>query len=152
MSWPDDHRPERCPVSSFNELAITAPIEVVWRHLIRATEWPACYGNAKNIVIDGAAELGPGVLFHWTTFGLRVHTTVREFEPERRLAWFGSGYGSSGYHTWTLAPTATGCHVVTEETQRGFLPSIGRWYIRGALHKQHQLWLEGLARVSIIAA
>ena len=41
-----------------------------------------------------------------------------------------------------------GCRVITEETQRGFLPSLGRLYIRGALHRNHQAWLEGLARMA----
>lgn len=148
-AWPDEHQPDRCPVASFNELAIAAPAPHVWAWLVRATRWPEYYGNARKVVIDGGGDdLTAGVTFRWTTFNLRVTTTVREFEPERRLAWFGSGYGSSGYHSWTLEPAGDHCHVVTEETQRGFLPSVARLYLRGALHRQHQKWLEGLARVA----
>ena len=149
MPWPESMRPDQCPVRSFNELTIAAPAERVWAWLIRATRWPEFYGNARRVDINGGDhELTPGVTFRWTTFNLRVTTTVKEFEPARRLAWFGAGYGSQGYHAWTLEPRGDACHVVTEETQRGFLPSLGRLYIRGALHRQHQKWLEGLARVA----
>ena len=98
--WPDDQHPDRCPVSSFNELVIAAPAEHVWAWLVRATRWPEFYANARRVEIDGGgADLAAGVTFSWTTFNLRVTTTVREFEPARRLAWFGAGYGASGYHS-----------------------------------------------------
>jgi hypothetical protein len=148
-SWPDTQHPDRCPVSSYNELAIAAPAETVWAWLVRARRWPEFYRNARRIEIEGGGdELTAGVTFRWTTFNLRVTTTVRELEPARRLAWFGSGYGSAGYHSWTLESRGAHCHVITEETQRGFLPSLGRLYIRGALHRHHQAWLEGLARMA----
>ena len=147
--WPDSQHPDRCPVSSRNELLIAAPAAHIWAWLVRARRWPEFYGNAHRVEIEGDAdELTAGATFRWTTFHLRVQTTVREFEPCRRLAWFGAGYGSSGYHTWTLEPQGEQCLVVTEETQRGLLPSLGRLYIRGALHRQHEAWLEGLARMA----
>lgn len=48
-----------------------------------------------------------------------------------------------------LEPAAGGTHVVTEETERGPLPWLLRWYLRGALHGAHQKWLESLARVAV---
>lgn len=148
-AWPDHHRPNQCPVSSFNELSIAASADRVWAWLIHAKRWPEFYGNARGVEIDGGGDqLAAGATFRWTTFHLRVQTTVREFDPCRRLAWWGAGYGSAGYHTWTLEPDGQRCRVVTEETQRGLLPSVGRLYIRGALHRQHQHWLEGLARMA----
>jgi hypothetical protein len=147
--WPDRQRPDRCPVSSHNERLIAAPSDHVWAWLVRAPRWPTFYANAQRVEIEGGGDaLTAGATFRWTTFHLRVRTTVQEFEPGRRLAWFGTGYGSAGYHTWTLEPVGEHCRVVTEETQRGLLPSLGRLYIRGALHRQHAAWLEGLARVA----
>lgn len=146
--WPDRHQPEQCPVSSYNELLISAPTARVWAWLVHAKRWPEFYGNAKRVEIDGGDTLAANVTFHWTTFNLRVTTTVKECEPERRLAWFGSGYGSSGYHSWTLEPRGDQCFAITEETQRGVLPSVARLYLRGALHRQHQKWLEGLGRMA----
>lgn len=38
--------------------------------------------------------------------------------------------------------------VITEETQQGFIPSVGRFFLRGGLLKWHQRWLEGLGKVA----
>lgn len=147
--WPEGHRPAQCPVSSYNELLIAAPVERVWAWLVHAKRWPEFYANARRVELDGGGEqLTAGMTFRWTTFNLRVSTAVREFEPGRRLAWYGAGYGSAGYHSWTLEPRGEQCFLITEETQRGLLPSLMRLYLRGALHRQHQAWLEGLARMA----
>ena len=42
-------------------------------------------------------------------------------------------------------PEEGGTRVVTEETQHGWVPFLGRWYLRRGLLKWHQRWLEGLA-------
>ncbi len=147
--WPEGHDPEDCPVSSWNELQIAAPVDRVWAALVRAVDWPSVYANASDVDIDGGGpDLSAGVTFRWKTFGLRVETTVREFEVGERLAWYGEGYGSSGYHSWTLHAREGGCLLVTEETQRGFVPFVARWYLRGALHRQHDAWLRGLATIA----
>jgi uncharacterized protein YndB with AHSA1/START domain len=144
--WPDDLGPDRSPVYTCNELEIEATPEAVWAHLIDAEAWPKFYANARDVRVDGAgALLAPGTVFTWKTFGLRVKTRVEVFEPPTALAWRGDQRIGRGMHTWTLEPTGSGCRVVTEEAQGGALPSIGRWYIRGALLRWHQRWLEGLS-------
>jgi len=147
--WPADAHPDVCPVYSFNEIDTPAPPERVWAWLVRAERWPEFYGNAKNVKIpDGANEIKDGVLFSWTTFGVRANTTVVEYVPERRLTWTGKGLGATAYHGWVITPRGTGSHIVTEETQRGGIASLGRVFLRSGLHKWHQRWLEGLARMA----
>jgi hypothetical protein len=34
-------------------------------------------------------------------------------------------------------------------TQRGIVPSLGRWLLRRGLLTQHQHWLEGVARMAL---
>lgn len=76
----------------------------------------------------GGQQLTGASTFTWTTFGLRVASTVREFAPSRRLAWEGAGRGSSGYHRWDLQPTPDGgTLLVTEEVQSGI---IARFWAR----------------------
>jgi hypothetical protein len=77
--------------------------------------------------------------------GVRVHTTVEELVPYRRS---GRGGGGCAHHGWVIEPVNGGCLVVTEETQQGFVPSLGRFFLRRALLKWHQRWLEGLARAT----
>jgi hypothetical protein len=38
--------------------------------------------------------------------------------------------------------------VITEETQQGFVASVGRWMLRRGLLRWHQRWLEGLGAVA----
>ncbi len=145
VRFPKDCAPARAPVHTFNEIETSASPAAVWARLIDAVRWPEFYKNSKNVVIDGADELGLGTSFRWTTFGLRVRTVVEEFEEGSRLAWRGGAAGAVGYHGWVIEPKETGCRIVTEETQRGVGPWLGRWYLRRALVRHHQAWLEGLA-------
>jgi len=137
-------------VHTVNELELDAPIENAWAWLVRASEWPSWYPHARHVVIDppAAGDLAEGASFHWTTFGVRMHTTVTEFEPPARLAWEGRGLGAVGYHGWLLEPTPRGCHLVTEEVQKGLVPSLARWLFRWRIHYQHDRWLAGLAAVA----
>jgi hypothetical protein len=148
VSFPVGKRPSESPIFTRNELFIAASAERIFAALVRATEWPEFYDNAKDVQIDGPSpELSLGTLFHWTTFGVRAHTTIEELVPNRRLAWSGRALGSTAYHGWVIEPREGGCLVITEETQQGAIPSLGRFFLRRGLLKWHQRWLEGLARV-----
>ncbi len=85
-NWPDKYKPEQSPVYSYNELKIDAAVEVVWAWLVRAPLWPKWYVNSKNVVIESenSLDLKLGTMFSWTTFGIRVRTSIVEFEPSLR--------------------------------------------------------------------
>ena len=143
--WPAGLSPAECPIHTVNERTMTAPIEHIWAHLIRAVDWPRWYPNARRVVLaDGGTELTPGAAFVWTTFGVRVRTRITELEPMRRLAWEGTGMGSRGYHGWILEPRGESCHIITEETQRGLFVRLGKPLLRRSLLRYHQIWLERL--------
>jgi uncharacterized protein YndB with AHSA1/START domain len=157
MKWPSGMEPGRVPVHAYNEIEIAAPPERVWRWLVRAAQWPRWYGNCAELrFTDGAPgessgpDLAPGRSFEWRTFGARVRSTVVVFEPYRELGWDARSTRLYAYHGWTLepGPGGAGCRVVTEETQRGWLPSVARWYLRPMLLRGHQGWLEDLRRVA----
>jgi hypothetical protein len=146
--FPDGYRRAQSPVFARNELFVPAPAEHVWAWLVKAGRWPEFYGNAKDVAIEGGNELAHGTLFHWTTFGIRAHTTITELVPNQRLSWSGKGLGSTAYHGWVIHPCEGGCYVITEETQQGFIVSVARAILRRGLLKWHQRWLEGLASVA----
>jgi hypothetical protein len=149
VAFPEGKQREESPIYTYNELFIPAPADRIFAALLRPGEWPSFYGNAKDVEIEGgAAELALGTKFHWTTFGVRVHTTIEELVVDRRLAWSGHALGSTAYHGWSIEPVPGGCLVVTEETQQGIIPYVGRFFLRAGLLKWHQRWLEGLARVA----
>ena len=150
VRWPAGCAPDGAPVYTLNQLAVSAPPERVWAWLVRPGAWPSYYGNASNVrfVDGGGPELRLGSVFRWRTFGVTVETIVTELVPNERLTWTGKTAGGTGCHGWVIVGTATGCQVVTEETQRGIVPSLGRWFLCRGLLSQHQRWLEGLARVA----
>lgn len=115
------------------------------RFLVEASAWPAWYSNAHDVTLASAqSELTAGSNFTWTTFGIVVHSEVREFVPGRRLAWFGRAPGIAAYHTWVLSPLATGCHVVTDETNNGPQAVALRRDQPDAIHDGHAQWLAQL--------
>jgi hypothetical protein len=83
------------------------------------------------------------------TSGVRVTTEVTEFVPYERLAWTGRGLGARGHHAWLLTPTSDGgVEIRTEETQRGGISSLLRPVIRRGMRRNHQLWVDDLARLA----
>jgi uncharacterized protein YndB with AHSA1/START domain len=142
VRWPATFAPGEAELFSHNEVVIAAPCERVWSTLVQASAWPSWYSNAHDVALAGAErELRSGSHFSWTTFGIRVHSEVREFVPARRLAWFGQAPGITAYHAWQLSPLATSCHVVTDETNNGPRAVALRRDEPEAIHDGHARWL-----------
>ena len=146
ITWPERFAPANCPIHVRNEIDIAAAPERVWAWLVRAQRWPSWYPNSADVTFLAGAppDLTTGARFRWRTFGVRITSTVREFEPPRRLAWDAYSFGVEAYHAWLITPTADGCHVLTEETQHGFLARLGALFMPGRMHRYHQVWLENL--------
>jgi hypothetical protein len=151
MRWPEDMPLQNAVVSVRNEIVIPAPPSRVWQWLCRAARWPEWYSNCAWVRFrdNAGPDLQLNTAFVWKTFGVRVRSLVRVFEPYRELGWDAKSFGLRAYHGWELEPVANGCRVVTEEKQIGPLTTMGRWYLRGALLREHQNWLESLHRMSI---
>lgn len=144
VRWPERFAPENCPVHVRNELAMSAPVARVWAWLIRAQLWPTWYENSANVqFLEGPPpDLALGTRFRWRTFSVTVESTVVEFIPMERIAWDARTLGLEAYHAWVLRETPEGCHVVTEETQRGSLARLGDLVLPNRMSKHHQIWLE----------
>lgn len=147
IRWPERYSPARTKVHVRNELEILAPSGVVWAWLIRAELWPTWYGNSKRVVIEGGgADLHSGARFQWTTFGVRLDSRVEEFVAGERLAWSARAMGIDAYHAWLIENRPSGCYVLTEETQNGWLARLNSSLRPRIMGIQHQNWLEGLQR------
>ena len=114
------------------------------------TLWPTWYVNAAHVrILQGSGpDLALGTKFRWKTFDVTITSTVLEFVPYERIAWDAHALGIEVYHAWVLQPTQQGCHVLTEETQHGWLARLGKLIMPNRMHKYHQIWLESLARQS----
>jgi hypothetical protein len=153
VRWPEAHAPEGASIHVANRTTTTADPELVWAWLTRPEQWSRFYSNARRVRHRAGPwpELGPGSRFSWITFGALVTTEITEFEPFERLAWTGSGLGASAHHAWLLDASGDAgdrWEIVTEETQRGLLPAALRPGLRPAMLRQHQRWIEQLARLA----
>lgn len=147
IRWPERYHPSKAPIHVRNELSITAPPETVWAWMIRAPLWPSWYPNSANVrILEGMSpDLASGTRFRWKTFGVTIESSVKEFVPYERLAWDAHATGLDVYHAWLITKTPEGCHVLTEETQYGWLARLGTIFTPGRMHKLHQVWLDRLA-------
>ncbi|MFN8583311.1 MAG: SRPBCC domain-containing protein [Gemmatimonadaceae bacterium] len=148
VRWPERYRPERCPVHVKNEMDIAAPVERVWAWLVRAPLWPRWYPNSArvNLLSGVGPDLREGTRFRWWTFGVPILSEVHELVPMERLAWDAHCPGVDAYHAWVLSPTSTGCHVLTEETQHGWLATLSHAVLPRRMYRGHQLWLATLGQ------
>lgn len=146
IHWPEGFTPPQADLFDHSELSVAAPCGVVWQTLVDAQHWPAWYPNSADVRIGQGAELAAGRSFQWRTFGLEVASVVHEFEPQRRLGWFGKASELDAYHSWLLQPQGPGCLVVTEEVVRGPAAVALRRDQPQAMHRGHVLWLQRLAQ------
>lgn len=148
VHWPDRYQPNNCPVHVRNELDMAASQEQVWAWLIRAALWPTWYHNSANVkFLDGTEpDLQKGSRFRWKTFGVTITSTALEYVPGERIAWNAHAFGLDVYHAWVLQPSTKGCHVLTEESQHGWLARLSNFFLPNQMYKNHQLWLEGLEK------
>ena len=146
IHWLKGYAPDEAPIHVVNRIDAAVPASLVWSRLINAAGWPAIYANAHDVKVEGGgAELFDGARFTWKTFGVALKSRVLEFEPETRIAWLATSPGVKAYHAWLITPTATGCTVLTEETQYGLVARAGRLLFPRRMEEWHQKWLEALA-------
>ncbi len=145
--YPAEFKPENTAVFVRNEIDINAAPEIIWAWLVKASRWSEWYPNASNMTIEnGKDELALNTRFRWTTFSATIDSEVREFVPCTRLAWDAHAAGIHAYHAWLIIETENGCHILTEETQNGFLARLGSFLMPNRMSKYHQIWLESLKR------
>lgn len=150
IRWPAEHRPEVSAFLAVNELQISAAPEDAFAWLCRPDLWPTFYGNARMVKhLEGPwprVELGSR--FRWFSFGAFVTSEIVEHDPPERLAWSARELGGRGHHAWLLRRQEGGTFVHTEETQRGRAIAVVKPALHPLMVRQHQRWLEGLARVA----
>ena len=143
--YPEKYAP---PISSIfvrNDIDIPVAPRIVWAWLVRASLWSTWYPNSHDVNLkSGGLDLAPESSFRWKTFGVTVDSKVLEFVPYQRLAWNAKAFGIEAYHAWLITETETGCRVLTEETQNGFVARLGKLLMPKRMHTQHQIWLENL--------
>jgi uncharacterized protein YndB with AHSA1/START domain len=149
INWPSEFEPASHTIYAINSIETSASPAEVWRLLVNARGWPDYYPNATDVEIEGgAAELTDGAKFIWSTAGVKLDCTVREFVPFERISWDALYEGSAAYHGWLITPSARGANIHTEETQHGpFWDQVAADH-PGILHQFHQQWVETLSEAA----
>ncbi|MFN4145899.1 MAG: SRPBCC domain-containing protein [Runella sp.] len=150
ISWPIQYEPSRSRFYVHNQIQINATPETVWKHLVDALRWESWYEGAKNVVFVNPKDtlLEANVAFQWHTMGLRFESKIQQFEPFRLLAWESKKKSIQGYHVWLIVPTDTGCKVITDESQNGWLTFFEKTFQGKKLQRLHDIWLTELKNKS----
>lgn len=148
IAWPAKYHPSKSRFYVHNEIAINAKPETVWKILIDALQWESWYKGAKNIRFADTTQklLESTTIMSWQTMGLTFRSTIKEYQPNRLLAWESVKKSIQGYHVWLIIPTENGCRVITDESQNGWLTFMEKTFQPNKLKKLHDVWLTELKR------
>jgi len=150
IQWPADFRPENADLFAYGEIDIHAPIEIVWHHIVTATEWPKWYPHIQNVKIQNSAagRLEERAVILWTAYGVPLESPVIEFDLYSRISWISCrpGYTPEWYQTWGLVSLEDKCRVSMGKVGRGPNAVARRDSGDNALHTHHDLWLKALKR------
>lgn len=150
INWPSEYEPSKSKFYVHNEIEIKAKPEVVWEFLIDALKWQSWYKGAKNVSFTNPKEtvLNGNSVFNWETMGLKFQSTIKQFEPNRLLAWESKKKSIQGFHVWLIVPTENGCKLITDESQNGWLTFLQKTFQGKKLKKLHDIWLAELKNKS----
>ena len=146
IRWPEGHGPEETSFHVRRELEMPVSPEEVWPWLVRAELWPTWYPEFQGVVIEGGGgpDLRLGSRFRWKAFGVSLDSVVGEFVLFERLGWSARSRGIDAYHAWLIERLPSGCRVVSEETQNGWLARLNNVLRPHNVGGIHQVWLERL--------
>ncbi len=146
INWPANYLPEEAPFTLHNEISINASPQTVWRELIDYKAWPTYYKGADPVTLADASQttLQANSVMHWKTMGLKFTSTIKEYEPNRRLSWESVNSKITGYHAWLIVPQGKGCKLITDEAQHGWLTFFQKTFVPTKLSRLHDDWLTGI--------
>ncbi len=133
------------PVITQDEIVIAAGLNTVWNLLTDIAAWPDWQHEIDRASLD--TPLGVEAIFHWSTAGLAITSTVADLIPHERIAWSGPMDGMVDVHVWRLVPVRDGgVRVQTEESLNGDPALLDRECMQPALNQCIRSWLESLKR------
>jgi uncharacterized protein len=147
----------RPPIKVRNEVVIIASAQRVWDLLTDVERWPSWYRACKWVRVEryamsSAGARGPAS-FRWKAHPLEVHSTVVATDRPHYFAFVADALGLRAERNFTIRTAADGIGVilVSDETQVGLLPWLGRAIIAPRLRAANQVMLEDLARAAALA-
>src|SRR5262245_59331497 len=137
----------RPPIEVRNQLVIHAPVERVWDLLADVERWPSWYRACQWVRVESTRS------FRWKAHPVKLFSVVVVADRPRTFAITADGTGVHAERTFTTRSTPDGLStiVVSDETQVGPLPWLGRVYLAPRLWKANQAMFDDLARAATSA-
>lgn len=130
------------PACAEAEMAVYAPLAVVWEVLSDLERWPEW--NEAVGEMQAPQHVRPGAKFQWSAGGMRITSQLQDVSAPARIAWSGRSFGVGARHVWELEPTDGGTVVRTRESFSGWVASLFRRPMRGMLDRSLRQGLEAL--------
>jgi hypothetical protein len=136
---------DRAPVKATVLIIIQAPPEKIWGLLTNIKDWATWQPDISDVAIQAAPAVP--VPFTWSTGGMKIHSTIRLFAPDRSIGWTGRAFHIHAIHVWTLSPLPDGRVLVeTRESMDGWL--VDKFYSSRQLQESDKKWLEHLKKAA----
>lgn len=132
------------PVITRGEILINAPLNAVWNMFTNINAWPDWHKEIESASLQ--TPLAVGSVFHWSTAGLIIASTISELIPKERIAWSGLDQGIMGIHVWRFTAVEDGMLVQTEESWEGEPVRLQVGFLQHAPDQSIKSWLESLKR------
>jgi uncharacterized protein YndB with AHSA1/START domain len=141
--------PRRAPIEVRNETVVRASIERVWDLLTDVERWPSWYRACRWVRVESPGSTRQPV-FRWKAHPVELRSTVVVSNRPHSFAITADAVGLHAERTFTLrqTPDGSGTVVVSDETQVGPLPWLGRAFLAPRLHAANQVMFDDLARAA----
>ncbi len=147
----------RPPIEVRNEIVIRASAERVWDLLTDVEGWPSWYRACRWVRVEStgrAAATGNAARatsFRWKAHPVVLRSTVVAADRPHLFAIVADARGLHAERTFTLRSTLDGLGtvVVSDETQVGLVPWLGRLFLAPRLRAANQAMFDDLARAVV---
>jgi short-subunit dehydrogenase/uncharacterized protein YndB with AHSA1/START domain len=138
----------RPPIQVHNEIVAPAAPERVWDLLTDVEGWPSWYRACRWVRVEPAGRDARPASFRWKAHPIALRSIVVASDRPGSFVFIADARGLHAEHAFTLrpAPDGLGTVVLSQETQTGPLPWLGRVVLGPLLHATTQAWLTDLAR------
>jgi uncharacterized protein YndB with AHSA1/START domain len=136
----------RAPIEVRNEAVVHASTERVWDLLTDIERWPSWWRACRWVRIESSGS-GRPLVFRWKAHPVELLSTVVMSNRPHSFAITADGMGVHAERAFTLRPTAdgSGTVIVSDETQVGPLPWLGRAFLGPRLRAVNQAMFDDLA-------
>lgn len=140
----------RTPIEVRNEILIPAPPERVWDLLTDVERWPSWYRACKWVRVESRNGAGRAMSFRWKAHPVELQTTVVASDRPHSFSFVADARGFHAERTFTIRATPDGLStiIVSDETQVGLFPWLGRLYLAPRLRAANQAMFADLSRVA----